>query len=249
VIDISLILPTRERPLLALRMLESVFATASRPTELEVILYIDRDDRASHEIDHPNLRIVKLICPRAKMGAMTQACYAASSGRYVMLANDDLVCRTSGWDQAIRESFEACADQVALVWGNDLFRGARLPTHPFLSRTACEIMGGICPEAYRRDYIDTHIHDVFCALCRLGHDRRVFLPDLIFEHLHVENGKAEMDNTAIKFRKAEDEMTYIAWAEERRLAAARLARHIESASRLMPSTAWRRDPAIGGCSR
>jgi hypothetical protein len=228
--DISLIMPTRERPFLARRMLDSVFATASRPSHLEVVLYIDGDDRPSHEINHPNLQIIKVIGPRAKMGAMTRACYAASRGRYTMLANDDLVFRTPGWDRVIVERFLVWADRVALVWGNDLFRGARLPTHPFLSRTTCELMGGICPEAYRRDYIDTHIYDIFCALDRLGHDRRVFLPDLIFEHTHVENGKAEADRTSIKLRKEADEVTYISWAEERRLAAARLARHIESSS-------------------
>jgi hypothetical protein len=227
-------------------MLDSVFATASRSTELEVVLYIDGDDRPSHAIDHPNLRIVKLIRPRASMGVMTQACYAASSGRYIMLANDDLVCRSFGWDRVIQDRFDACEDEVALVWGNDLFRGERLPTHPFLSRTVCEIMGGICPEAYRRDYIDTHIYDIFCLLCRLGHDRRIFLPNLIFEHMHVENGKAEADSTSIKFRKEEDEMTYIAWGEERRLAATRLARHIEAGSCAIADRIRRSKTAIRG---
>jgi hypothetical protein len=31
----------------------------------------------------------------------------------------------------------------------------------------------------------------------------------------------------MKLRKSDDEITFVAWAEERRLAAARLARHIE----------------------
>jgi len=240
--DISLILPTRERPTQARQALDSVARTADRPRQLEVILYVDLDDVPSHGIEHPDLKVVKLIRPRAKMGAMTQACYAASAGRYVMLLNDDVVCRTAGWDAAILARLEQYADDVALVWGNDLFRGATLPSHPILARTACAIMGGVCPQKYHRDYIDAHIYDVFCALRRLGHDRLVYLPDVVFEHMHVEAGKAPFDNTAVKQRKTDDELTYIAWAEERWLAAARLARHIETAAAGLRPAARQRGP-------
>lgn len=229
-IDISMILPTRERPALARRMLDSAFESADRPDGLEAVLYVDRDDTPSHGIDHAGLNVVKLIGPRAKMGAITQACFAASHGRVLMLVNDDQVFRTTGWDTELLNTFARIPDDVALVWGNDLCRGATFPTHPVLSRTVCEILGGVCPRAYRRDYIDTHIYDVFCTLRRLGHDRLVHLSHLVFEHLQVDVGKADVDNTSIKLSKSDDEITYIAWAEERRLAAARLYRHIESAS-------------------
>ena len=225
-IDFSLILPTRERPALARRMLDSVFATAERPENVEIIAYVDHDDRASLALEHPCLSLVKLVRPRATMGAITQACYAAASGRFIMLANDDIVFRTPGWDRAVLERFHAVGDDLALVWGNDLFRGARLPSHPILSRTACELMGGVCPEQYRRDYIDAHIYDIFRLLSRIGHHRLVYMPDVVFEHLHVENGKAAADSTSVKLRRSDDEVTYIAWAEERELAAHRFAQHI-----------------------
>jgi hypothetical protein len=234
-----MILPTRERPALARRMLDSAYDTADDPDGLEVVLYVDRDDLPSHGIDHTGLKLLRLIGPRAKMGAMTQACYAASHGRVIMLVNDDQVFRTAGWDTEILGTFAHYADDVALVWGNDLCRGASFPTHPVLSRTVCEIMGGVCPQTYRRDYIDTHIHDVFCVLRRLGHDRLIHLSHLVFEHLQVDVGKAEIDNTSIKLSKADDEITYIAWAEERRLAAARLFRHIDSASGTLSTAALR----------
>jgi hypothetical protein len=211
-------------------MLDSVYETADDPDGLEVVLYIDRDDRSSHRIAHAGLRLVKLISRRAKMGAMTRACYAASHGRVIMLVNDDQVFRTAGWDTEILSTMAGFRDDVALLWGNDLCRGASFPTHPILSRTVCDILGGICPGAYRRDYIDTHIYDVFCSLRWFGPDRLVHLPHLVFEHLQVDVGKADVDNTSIKLSKSDDEITYIAWAEERRLAAARLFRHIESAS-------------------
>jgi hypothetical protein len=224
--EISLILPTRGRPSLARTMLDSVVETAAQPDRVEAVLYLDRDDAASHPIDQPFLRVQKLILPRANMGAMTRAAYAASRGRYVMLANDDLFFRTPGWDVAVVEAFHAVPDDIALVWGNDLFHGASFPTHPILSRTACEILGGICPGQYHRDYIDTHLYDVFAQLRELGHDRLHYLAEVVFEHVHVDCGKAGPAVASAKRHASYDESTFISWAEERSAMARRLARYI-----------------------
>jgi hypothetical protein len=224
--EISLILPTRGRPSLARTMLDSVAETASQPDRVEVVLYVDRDDAPSHSIDQPLLRIERLIMPRANMGAMTRAAYAASHGRYVMLANDDLFFRTPGWDDAVIDAFHAVPDDVALVWGNDLFHGPSFPTHPVLSRTACTILGGICPARYQRDYIDAHLYDVFEQLRRLGHDRLRYLGEVVFEHVHVDCGKAGPAVAPVNRHASYDESTFISWAEERSSIARRLARHI-----------------------
>jgi hypothetical protein len=219
-------------------MLDSACQKADHPQRLEAVVYVDRDDRASHGIDHAGLQVVRLVGPRVAMGAMTQACYAVCTGRCVMLANDDLMFRTAGWDTEILARLDRHADGVALVWANDLLRGATLPTHPVVSRTALEIMGCVCPQAYRRDYIDTHIYDVFCTLRRLGHDRLGYLPDVVVEHMHAGAGKGALDNTSVKVRQSDDEITYIAWAEERRAAAARLARHIENPTPSPSHPSW-----------
>jgi hypothetical protein len=230
VTEFSLLLPTRDRPQLARQALTSVLETADRPDRLEVILYVDEDDGPSQDITCAGLKVVKLIRPRDRMGAITQACYAAATGRYVMLWNDDVVCRSRGWDTEIQTRLQAYADGVALVWGNDLFRGDTLPSHPIMPRTTCELMGGVCPRQYHRDYIDTHLYDIFCTLRQLGHDRLIYLPHVLFEHRHFEVGKSDFDSTYKKCRKADDELVWIAWAEERYLAASRLARQIETAA-------------------
>jgi hypothetical protein len=234
---ISLIVPTRGRPAAARRLLDSLAATAAEPDRLEAVLYVDRDDAPSRAIDHPGLRVVRRIGRRATMGRMTAACLAATAGQYCMLLNDDVVCRTDGWDARLVEAFERFADGVALVWCNDLFRGRRIPNFPALSRTACRVMGGLCPAAYRRDYIDTHLLDVFCKLKALGHDRLAYLPDVVIEHLHHQAGKAAPDATSVKARQAADELTFIAWEARRAVIAARLARHIEG--RPLPKAAPR----------
>jgi len=41
---------------------------------------------------------------------------------------------------------------------------------------------GSAPSVYLRYRIDDHIHNVFDLLSLLGQRRRIFLPDVIFEH-------------------------------------------------------------------
>jgi len=223
---ISIVLPTRGRADLVHRLLESIVTTADRADRLELLLYLDNDDPSAHAIAHPGLRLLKLIRPPAKMGAMAQACYEASTGGYIMQLNDDVICRTRGWDTAVREAFSQFPDGVALVWCNDLFRGATMPNLPTVSRRLCEQIGCLCPVDYNRDYIDTHLFDIFKKLEALGHRRLVYLQEVVLEHLHYETGKAEFDRTYSRHRAAADELTFIAWEQQRQVIAEGLARYI-----------------------
>jgi len=227
---ISIVVPTRGRVALLGRLLDSIADTAARPDRLQIVLRIDRDDLPTAAVEHPRLDLVKLIGPPAKMGQMTRQCCRAATGKYVLLLNDDAVCRTPGWDQSILEPFAAFDDGIALVWCNDLFRGALIPNFPLLSRATCELTGGVCPGDYSRDYIDTHLFDIFKKLEAFGRRRCVYLPDVVIEHLHHEAGKAELDDTYVKARQEADELTYIAWDQRRRIVAERLATHIERGS-------------------
>lgn len=224
--DLTLILPTRQRLPQLRRALRSAAETAARPERLEVVLYIDRDDEPSHDFQFPGLQIVRLIGPRARMGQMTQTCFDAGSGRYLMLANDDIVFRSPGWDATVLETFAEFNDDVALIWGNDLYSG--FPSHPFLSRSACQTIGMVCPDDYHHELIDVHIYDIFRKLRRLGHNRMRYLDQLVIEHRHIFAGKADPDQTYPKPHLIEDERTYLLWDEERQWAARALARQIEA---------------------
>jgi hypothetical protein len=185
---ISFLLPTRGKPDLARRFLRSLHDTAHQPREIEVVLGVDEDDPPSHSISGPwvhgaaGLTVKTVVLPAGlTMGALNRACFAASTGRYVMLANDDVIARTPGWDTAIYRTFARFADDIALVHVNDLLFRERLCAFPVLSRKAClEI--GVCPACYRRYRIDDHIGDTYGLLAHLRHERRVYLKDVVFEH-------------------------------------------------------------------
>ena len=228
-IDISLLLPTRGRPQLLQRLFESLNSTTAALDRLEVVLYIDEDDAPTQGVTHPSLCLVTLIKPpKEKMGRMNQLCYEASRGRYVMLMNDDVIFRTQGWDRRILESFAKFPDDIALVYGNDLYQGKALPTIPVLSRQFCELMGGVCPRSYQNTYIDLHLFDLFKKLGKLGYSRLAYHDDLVFEHLHHETGKSSLDATYVKKNEREDDRLFIGLEDERWNQAKMLKRHIEA---------------------
>ena len=228
-VDLSLLLPTRKRRALVERLLQSLSETSSKPECLEVVLYLDSDDKESQLISHPSFSLIPIVGdPGQSMGRMNGQCYNASHGRYIMLINDDALFRSRSWDARVIAAFASFPDGVALVYGNDLDQGKSVPTFPILSRTVCDIVGGVCPEGYQNLHIESHIFDVFRQLKRLGHNRVVYLDDVIIEHMHHSLGKGEADQTSIKKNQRGDDVLFISLDDERRSQAELLAQYIKS---------------------
>lgn len=232
-VDLSLLLPTRGHPRLIRQLMESIVRTASDPRRLEIVMYVDQDEPEGFEIDHPALFILKLTGNHETMGSITRKCYEKSHGRFVMLLNDDMIFRTQNWDKLVLEQCSRFEDGIALVYGNDLYYGRKMPTFPVLSRTACELMDKICPRDYRRHCIDPHILDVFARLERLGHKRTVYLRRVIFEHMHYELGLIMSDPEYIPSSDVDDQETYFSFADDRQRVAEAMAHHIEQ-TKLFP---------------
>lgn len=225
---ISLLLPTRGRTAQLQRLFESIVVKTANLKALEIVLYIDDDDLPTSEVSHPSLSLVKLIKPSGeRMGRMNQLCYEASRGRYMMLMNDDVIFRTDHWDTYVVESFTRYPDDVALVYGNDLYQSEKLPTLPILSRRVCELIGGVCPTDYFNTYIDLHLLDIFKKLRKIGHQRIVYLENVVFEHAHYETGKSAMDETYKKKNEQTDDMLFITLEDDRWNRAKSLSRYIE----------------------
>jgi glycosyltransferase involved in cell wall biosynthesis len=182
----SFIIPTRGNPEPLLRLCESIRAYTHRPGELEIVLVVDDDDPATCRFEFPALNIRKVVGPpHRSMSALNTAGYNASTGRYVALLNDDVILRTPSWDDQVIDVFRGYPDGIVLVHVNDTIFRETLCTFPFLTRAFCELAGGICPDGYLRYFIDNHIHNVFDLLAALGHHRRVFMADVVFEHLNL----------------------------------------------------------------
>lgn len=212
---ISLLMPTRGRPELARRFLQSVRETSSNPARVEIILYVDEDDSASHGIADAALTVQVIIGPRQSMGDNNRACFERAHGDIIVLVNDDVVIRTPGWDARIRELDAAVADGIYLAYGNDEFKRRSLCTFPILSRHACQVLQEPYHHAYRGAFIDYHLMDIFKRLQQAGYDRIFYLPDVVFEHLHYRTGKASIDETYTARGRFDDDMLFVGLARVR----------------------------------
>lgn len=249
---LSLIVPTRARTVPLRRMLDSLQATASNPHAFEVLLVVDADDSESVAFRHDGLILKQVVVqPGQTMGALNGAGYAASAGRYLILLNDDIVARTPGWDHRVAACLRGFPDDLVLVHVNDGLFGERLCTFPLVSRTYCELAGGICPRDYVRYRIDDHIEDVFNLLGVLGERRSVYLPEVVFEHLNftvTEDGRRTYAPNEAALRL--DAPLFDALAPERKRLALRLKRRITRQTRRAEHTTWAQrleavaDPAV-----
>ena len=181
--DISIIVPTRKRSDSARQMLNSLARTIRHPERVEVVFVVDDDD-VSYEGFVFTALPIRWIRVKAglTMGGLNMAGYRISQGNYVMLLNDDVVVSTEGWDEIVLSAFRSFDDGIALIHVNDHLFKEKLCTFPFLTRDMCERMNGICPERYRRYRIDDHIYNIFNLLSVLGHNRILYLPDVVFAH-------------------------------------------------------------------
>ena len=224
---VSLLLPTRGRPVLATRFLKSVADTTSHPDKVEIIIYVDDDDAESHDIDYPGLKIKRIIGSRKTMGEYNSECFEASKGDIIVLVNDDMIIKTQGWDERLRELDNSIKDKVYLAYGNDLFKKGNLCTFPILSRKTCEILQKPYHPAYRGAFIDYHLMDIFKRLEHAGYSRIFYLKDVVFEHLHYRTGKAEFDETYKARGRFDDDMLFIGLADVRKASLPLLLAEIE----------------------
>jgi GT2 family glycosyltransferase len=228
----SFIIPTRGNPESLVRLFDSISAHTSRPEEVEIVLVTDTDDEASRAVEYPGLNVRKVEGPpRRSMGSLNTAGYRAATGKYLALLNDDVVLRTPSWDDHLIDVFHNYPDGIVLAHVNDTIFRDTLCTFPFLTRAFCELAGGVSDEGYLRYRIDDHIHNIFDLLAALGHRRRIYLPEVIFEHLNLtftERGSAYIVDPGIH---AKDTCRYEALFPERKRLALDAAESIDRYAR------------------
>jgi len=183
---ISILLPSRNRPVEFERMWRSAINTADNVEDIEFIVYRDIDDHSEYKypIQH---RVVK--GGRVVLSQMWNLCIPVAEGEIFMQCGDDIVFLTKGWDTLVRNAFEASPDKILFVHGDDGFWSSSFGTHGFVHRKWYEILGYFTPPFYSSDYGDTHINDIADIL-----GRRMYLP-FVTEHLHFLFGKSKVDST------------------------------------------------------
>ena len=211
--SISLLLPSRKRPVQIRRMIESARDTATFPDRVEVVARFDEDDHGSAE-EARKCGAVVIIGPRHReITRMWNECFDVCHGSIVQQSNDDQVIVGKGWDVMVQNAFDEVPDKILLVQGNDtLGHGGNFGPHAFLHRRWVEALGYFIPPYFCSDFGDAWINEL---ADRIG--RRRYVPFNI-EHQHFSHGFLEMNDETTKERlqrHAEDDPDSIYYSPEK----------------------------------
>lgn len=186
---ILLATPTRGRPENFRQMVHSARRTANQPELLSITARIDLDD--PHRTDYTGLRGCNII--QGERVRLPQAWNQIVERRHfdiVMMCADDLLFRTTGWDDDVRSVFEIWPDRIGMVYADDGIHGQRLATHSFISKEWVDAVGYYLPDSLHGDFVDNFLHTLANGVGRVA-----YLPRVYIEHLHPLVHKAAMDDT------------------------------------------------------
>jgi hypothetical protein len=214
-------------------MVESLESVGTR--SCEVLAYIDDDDASVYPIlsATSEISLMRKRGPSNGVGAAWNDLAKYATGSFLMLANDDLVFCTEGWDGKIRAAITKAGfdDYMFVAWCDD---GAPHPerrcTFPIVPREWVDAVGVLVPPIFNFLYHDTWIHEVGKKVGNL-----LPIMDVLIEHRHFSFGKGDYDDTYRRHRtgvenvrrRREDRMMFAKTDDLREQWAARLREYEE----------------------
>lgn len=188
---ISILLPTRQRPEMLMRMYESAMDLAHSSKDIEMVAYIDDDDNSYDSLlDNPPERSTFIVGPRKVISECWNECWESSAGDIFFHCGDDIVFRTQDWDKVVQDTFKEYDDRIVFLYGDDGNGESErnsFGTHGFIHRNWTDTVGYFVPPYFTSDFNDTFLNDV---AKKIGRHRHI---DILTEHMHYSLGKMEMD--------------------------------------------------------
>lgn len=238
--NFTIIIPTRNRYEGLTNLVRSINNLARWPEKIEVIVRIDDDDNkglgAASDLEAAGLQItfIKVVKPRNEfLSDLWDECYKLAHANRIMACADDCIFRTKGWDKVIIDASPNPGRVVYFMYGNDTIQKNFLATFPIVSRAWIECAGFFMPRGYKRDWCDTHLHDI---AMRLKKEHKInirtvvkYFKDVIFEHQHpAHKRKFKYDQTYTdRLKMPCEKKQYDRRARERSKIAARIAGYIK----------------------
>lgn len=181
---VSLLTPTRGRPDLCERMVESFWDTVEGPAEC--LLYVDEDEMFSYLTK--GMKVTMIQGPQRRVGECWNDLADISTGDLLMMGNDDLMFKTPGWNEFLQDLPD---DGIFVAWFDDgSGKSADRCAFPIVSRRWYETLGYFTPECFNFLWHDTWVWDIGRKLGRLH-----YIPEALVEHAHFAFGKAPYDAT------------------------------------------------------
>jgi hypothetical protein len=169
---------------------ESAWATASGP--IEVLFYVDDDDRVSIEAAK-SLDCRAVVGPRITLSACYNETAKVAKGNILHQCCDSVIFETPGWDVLVAAEFAKVKDKILLVFGRDGIHDGGGATLPFIHRRWMETIGRFVPPYFSCDFCDTWNYEIAQSL-----GRAVYLPTILTLHRHPLAGTAPLDQTHLE---------------------------------------------------
>jgi hypothetical protein len=208
---IDILVPTRERPERLRELLTSVRETASDMAKVRAYCYVDDNDGITRaalpvlEVDYPWVHF--RIGPRLTIsGDWWNKLWEVSSGDILFQAGDDLVFKSEGWDDRVREQFRSYPDHILLVYGDDGINGEKHASHAFVSRHSTKILRYYLPRHFEHLYNDTWLMELYRMAGRIVYDGKI-----VMDHRHFSKYPELWDETYADRRSERKSRSRACW--------------------------------------
>ena len=208
---LSMLCPTRGRPRWLAALLRSVERTAHRGDRVEVLCYVDADD--------PELPRYQRLLGRGTFGRLGRCVLHVgeplgvptawnvladlATGDYLLMANDDQLYVSYGWDLAVDAAAAALArehpDEIGCLYFDAGQYGSSIPDFPMISRAWYQALGYYAPTIFQQWSAEKWIFDIASQAGRLRP-----VPGVFVEHRHYQEFKAPFDITYQRHRLTRD---------------------------------------------
>lgn len=152
----------------------------------ELCILLDDDDEYRYK-KHPD--ILYYINPNVRFVPKVNKAALNFKDEYKYIANfsDDFIIRNK-WELRFIEFFTN-NDGFGIAYGNDLLQQEKLPTAVCITSNIINTLGYMIPPQLQHMYADNFWKD-------LGVNTKIikYFPDIIFEHVHPDAGKAKRDS-------------------------------------------------------
>ncbi len=188
---ISVLVPTWGRPRRLEQMVASVFGTASKPADIEVLVRVSEEDpcAAIYFAEPPSGAHLHAIWRAQTYGKGIEFLQAKATGDILFAGSDDILFRTEGWDDQVRAAFVAVPDGLLVAYANNGLNREKCE-HFFTSRRWIDAVGYMVWPEFRHFCVDQWVEELARGVGRLE-----FLRDVVAEHCHRKYGKADDDET------------------------------------------------------
>jgi glycosyl transferase/beta-hydroxylase protein BlmF len=182
-------------------MNKSIRDTVSNPENILVKFGIDMDDKDMSSYLGVMKGAKTEIFGNSTVGQIWNALVPdkIEDDDLVMMANDDQIWITKGWDKMLLEEFEKFPDKIVCMYADDGINGEKHCAFPIVSGKWIKTLGYFTPECFNFLYHDTWIMDIAKKI-----DRLHYIPDILIEHRHFSKDKKLWDNTYKKNRENKD---------------------------------------------